>query len=171
MKDNSKLVAIILSISAVLVVVLSLIFNNKSTSSAEIKIVENYSDFYTVNSCLYRTITYISSQDKNTLLLILNNQYKKQNKIDEENVLTFFPKVESNSTFVSRKMYYQKLNSDLTKYYVYGYIQNDQFYEDAKIDNRDNEDVYFIVYLDTNKKIFSVEPYSGEVFIGGDYNE
>lgn len=172
MKDKSKLTAVILVILTILVVVLTYIFDkDKEQNKNEINIVTNYSNFYTVNSCLYRTITHISTSDKESLLLLLDNNYKKENKIDESNVLDLFSNVDVDSTFVSRKMYYEILNSNITKYYVYGYVEKNQIYDDELINKTENKEMYFIVYLDSTNKTFSIEPYNGDIFIGGDKNE
>ena len=137
----------------------------------DIRIVTNYSNFYTVNSCLYRTITYINSGDTESLLLVLTDQYKKDNNIDESNVLSIFANIENNSSFNPQKMYYENLNKNITKYYVYGYIEEDILTEDVEISNPNKKTAYFIVYLDTTKEIFSVEPYSGDIFLEGDADE
>ena len=172
MKDKSKLTAVILVVLTILVVVLTYIFDkDKEQNKNEIKIVTNYSNFYTVNSCLYRTITHISTSDKESLLLLLDNNYKKENKIDESNVLDLFSNVDVDSTFVSRKMYYEILNNNITKYYVYGYVEKNQISDDEIINKKENKEMYFIVYLDSTNKTFSIEPYSGDIFIGGDKNE
>lgn len=172
MKDKSKLTAVILVVLTILVVVLTYIFDkDKEQNKNEIKIVTNYSNFYTVNSCLYRTITHISTSDKESLLLLLDNNYKKENKIDESNVLDLFSNVDVDSTFVSRKMYYEILNNNITKYYVYGYVEKNQISDDEIINKKENKEMYFIVYLDSTNKTFSIEPYNGDIFIGGDKNE
>lgn len=172
MKDKSKLTAVILVVLTILVVVLTYIFDkDKEQNKNEIKIVTNYSNFYTVNSCLYRTITHISTSDKKSLLLLLDNNYKKENKIDESNVLDLFSNVDVDSTFVSRKMYYEILNNNITKYYVYGYVEKNQISDDEIINKKENKEMYFIVYLDSTNKTFSIEPYNGDIFIGGDKNE
>ena len=43
--------------------------------------------------------------------------------------------------------------------------------EDGTIDSESSNEKYFIVYLDSTNKTFSVEPYSGEIFNGGEYDE
>ena len=172
MKDKSKLTAIILVVVTILVVVLTYIFDkDKEIEKNKIEIVTNYSNFYTVNSCLYRTITYITSQDKDSLLLILSDNYKNENKIDKNNVINLFDTIETDSTFVSKKMYYEKLNNNITKYYVYGHIEKNQIVDDEFTNKSEYKEMYFIVYLDSNNKTFSIEPYSGEIFIGGENNE
>lgn len=165
MRDKSKLTALILAILAVIAIISSIITSNiKENKDKEILIVTNPSNFYTVNSCLYRTITHISSQDYDNLLLLLNDNYKIENKITKDNVLSVFPKVNSSSTFVSEKMYYQELNSNIIKYYVMGYIDENRIYDGEDLENIEKKYTYFIVYLDSKNEIFSVEPYNGEIF-------
>lgn len=173
MRDKSKLTAIILVIITLLVVIGTFIYNkiNPKKVESDINIVTNYSNFYTVNSCLYRFITYLSTNDTDSLMLMLNEDYKNKNSVNKDNVLNKFTDVDENSTFSSRKMYYEKINNNVTKYYVYGYIEKNELSQDDIISNSEYKDAYFIVYLDTENKIFSVEPYSGDIFINGDNNE
>lgn len=174
MKDKSKLTAVILVIITIIVVAISF-FTGKSEENqvGDINIVTNYSNFYTVDSCLYRTITYMASNDKESLYLVLNDNYKKEKNITVDNVMGLFSSVEENSTFISRKMYYQGINDNITKYYVYGYVQQNQIFDDFETNKLASIDMYFVVYLDTTNKTFSIEPYSKELFeeLGGDSNE
>lgn len=172
MKDKSKLIAIILVIVTTIVVVVSFIIDSrKDKENNEINIVTNYSNFYTVNSCLYRVITYLSTKNIDDLMLVIDDKYKEENNITKENILSIFDSVEENSTFVSKKMYYQNLNDNITKYYVYGYIEKNQLYDGFATNKLQNKEMYFIVYIDSKNKIFSIEPYTGDIFIGGDINE
>ena len=171
MKDKSKLIAIILVIITIFVVVLSYLFKNDDKADEKpINIVINYSDFYTVDSCLYRLVTYISSKDSKNLLLVLSENYKKENNINENNILDLFEQLESDSTFVSRKMYYQELDNNITKYYVYGYVEKNQLTENDSLVNPEKKDMYFVVYLDKKNSVFEIEPYSGDIFKVGDQN-
>jgi len=63
---------------------------------------------------------------------------------------------------------YVHLNNNITKYYVYGNIEQNLFTEDYSNNNLQLKEAYFIVYLDSTNKTFSIEPYSGEMFIGGE---
>ena len=172
MKDKSKLVAIILVIITILVVVLTNLLNkDEQQSENKIEIVTNYSNFYTVDSCLYRTITYITSKDSESLLSILSSNYKKENNINSNNILSSFNSIEEDSIFISKKMYYEKMNNNITKYYVYGHVEKNQIIDDALTIDNEYTDQYFIVYLDTTNKTFAVEPYDGGIFIGGENNE
>ncbi|MBQ9072529.1 MAG: hypothetical protein IJY25_05180 [Bacilli bacterium] len=174
MRDKSKLTAIILVIITIVVVVISFFTKTSEQNQVgDINIVTNYSNFYTVDSCLYRTVTYMSSKDKESLYLILSDNYKKENNISEENVIDVIGTVGENSTFITKKMYYQDINDNITKYYVYGIIQENYLFEEETVKELEYIDKYFIVYLDTTNKTFSIEPYSKELFekLGGDSNE
>ena len=173
MKDKSKLLAIGLVILTIVVVIISLVFKDEKNSVDEnkIRIVTNYSNFYTVNSCLYRTITYLGAKDKENLLLVLNDDYKDKNNITKDNILSLFNEVGENYTFDSKKMYYQKLNDEIYKYYVYGVAYENKIYDDTILSDVEENDFYFIVYIDTANEIFSIEPYDGKLFIEGDIDE
>lgn len=174
MKDKSKLTAIILVIITIVVVVISFLTKkDEENKVGDINIVTNYSNFYTVDSCLYRAITYMSSKDKESLYLLLSDNYKKENDITEENVIDIFGTIEENSTFITKKMYYQNINDNITKYYVYGIVQENYLFEEEAVKELEYIDKYFIVYLDTTNKTFSIEPYSKDLFekLGGDSNE
>ena len=175
MKDKSKLTAIILVIATILVVLISFIFDNKENKNqvSDISIVSNYSNFYTVNSCLYRTISYASSKDSESLFLVLDDNYKKENNITKENVLNLFNDIGEDYTFISKIMYYQEINDNITKYYVSGQAQLNQIYDDSVTNKVPYNDMYFIVYMDSSNKTFSIEPYTSELFLklGGDNNE
>ena len=169
MKDNSKYVAIILAILAVIVVIISLIAKDDAKKGHyDAVIVTNPSNFYTVNSCLYRFITYLSERDEESLNLILSEEYKKNNNISKENILDLFFDVKINSTFVSEKMYYETVTSNLTKYYVKGHIEANKIMDGVPLEDKDYDSVYFIVYLNTSNNLFSIEPYDGEIFKVGD---
>ena len=169
MKDNSKYVAIVLAILAAIVIIISLIGKTDTNNeNYDTLIVTNPSNFYTVNSCLYRVITYLAEQDLDSLSLVVDNNYKKNNRVTKENILDLFFEVEINSTFVSEKMYYEIINANLTKYYVKGHIETNQIMDDAPLEDKNYDSVYFIVYLNTSNKLFSIEPYDGEIFKVGD---
>ena len=149
-----------LAVIAIIILIFQLLGNKKES---DIKIVTSSSKFYTVSNCVYRYITYLQSQDVDSLISVLDSSYKKSNNIVKDNVLDKLGTLNSNYNFEARKMYQQTLNENTTKYYVYGYL-----YEDTIDQNMKNkQDYYIIVTLDTEDKIFSITPYDGEIFISG----
>ena len=159
--DKKNLLILFLVVITILVVIIS---NIKKEDNPEIKIVKDYNDFYTVSSCLSRYNSYVNSKDSESVLLLLNNKYKSKNKITKSNVFENLKTVD-NSDFVPKKMYYQEYNN-MEKYYVYGELVVEDF---EGVASRDG--VYYIVYLYTKDKTYSIEPYDGSIFLGGVNNE
>lgn len=173
MKDNnSKIIAILLAIVTIVVVLISLFLSNsKKDDDSDVAIVNSASQFFTVNSCLYRVTNYIYKKNTDGLIKVLNSKYKKDNKINKDNILEIFPNITQDSIFVSKKMYYKELTKDIIKYYVYGEIKPNILHDYTEVEESDIKKVYFIVILDSTRQLFSVEPYDGKIFTDGDANE
>lgn len=168
MNKKSVILVGLLFIFALLVLIFSTLFGGiEKEKEKDAVIVKNYSDFFTVNSCLYRVVTYLNNEDKDTMLLLVSDSFKKKNKVTKENVLDYFDKVLEPSTFTSKKMLYTKINENITKYYVYGTIDKDDTLYNDKTSKPESKDAYFIVYLDSKNNTFTIEPYSGKIFEGG----
>ncbi len=168
---NNKLVAIFLALAAISVVIISFLTHPNVEESHDISILKQPSEFFTVNSCIYRTITYVSKKENNNLLKVLDSSYKKKNKITEDNVLNVFPTISGEVTFVSKKMYYEKINNNIKKYYVKGIIKSNTIHDYTKVEKEEETELFFIVVLDSKKQVFSIEPYNGKIFMDGDENE
>ena len=173
MKEERKklYLAIVLVIITIIVIIISFTTTQSSDTKHNISILKQPSEFFTVNSCLYRTISYVSNKDTDSLLKVLNDSYKKKNKINANNILKVFPSTNGETTFVSKKMYYEKINNKVKKYYVRGIIKSNTIHDFSKVEKEEEKNIYFIVILDTKKQVFSIEPYNGEIFMDGDKNE
>lgn len=162
-EKNQKITVLVLAILAIVVPLAFYIFNNmKSKDSGDIHIVTNYNDFYTVDSCIYRFISYLNSKNEDNIKLVLSNSYKKKNSVS-----SLYALVPENSEFVSRKMYYEQLNKKITKFYVEGYILENDYFNDLEKYNNNKKISYFVVFLDRENNTFSIEPYDGKIFMDG----
>ena len=170
-KDKSKLLAIFLVLLTIIVVTISFISKRQISNESKINIVIKPSSFFTVNSCLNRVITYISKKDAKSLISTLDGNYIKDNNITEENVLNQFEINLENPTFVSKKMYYQKINQNITKYYVAGILKENILHDYDPVEKEPTQYTYFIVNLDSDNGIFTIEPYNGTIFMDGENNE
>lgn len=160
-KNNYRMLIIILVL--LLIVLGILFFNNEETivekKEPEIKLLDNYSRFFTINSCVYKYITFISSHKTDDLINVLDDNYSEKHNITKDNVYKYTGELYGNYSFKSKKIYYQEESNKFIKYYVYGYLMKEN------IDGISNkQDYYLIVYLDLDKQIFSVAPYNGDVF-------
>ena len=165
-KFNLKNTILVIVFALLVIIAVVLINKNNPTFTkkekgtySKINIVKNYSNFYTVNSCVYRYLTYVANENKTSILNVLDEEYVNSNNITEENVLSFLTKYEGNISFESVKMYEEEINKNITKYYVKGNVINDIIDSDAEL-----TEAYFIVKLDKKEQVFSIMPYNGEVF-------
>ena len=161
-KNRNTIIIVIFGIIAIILVLVQ-IFGGKREEN-KINIVTSTSKFYTVSNCVYRYISYLQTKDTDSLLLLLDNKYKSKNNINSNNVLNNLISLDGLYSFEARKMFEEKLNDNVTKYYVYGYLVEDD------LDSNNSMDFYVIVTLDTKNKIFSITPYDGEIF-GGNNEE
>ena len=131
MKRNTNKIFFPLLILMILLIIATIIYNLKNskqdtviTNNNNYILLSDYSKFFTVNSCVYRFIVYLQKEDYEKVFEILNTDFVDSNNVNTSNVKTYFPNLnDGNYTFVSKKIYYEKENNNIIKYYVYGYIQ------------------------------------------------
>lgn len=152
-----KIIIVILCVTAIVLILLKVFNNNKKTSN--IQIVTSTSKFYTVSNCADRFLKYLSSENIDNLLILLDDSYKKDNNISKDNIFNIINRLDGEYSFNAKKMYQQKINDNIMKYYVKGYILKED------IDNNGEKiDYYIIVLLDENNSTYSIIPYDEELF-------
>ena len=135
--------------------------NDNKLENNKIKLVDNYSRFFTVNSNINKFIIFLQSKDTNSLLEILDDDFKTENNINENNIYNYFPKLDQESySFTARKMYFEELSNNYYKFYVKGELNQETIDESNFISN-----YYFIVKMDTEKRIFSISPINNNEFL------
>ena len=147
---NIKGIIIFLVILAAFYGIYKIFVEDKSTNTKEEKaqVVNNYNRFYTV-----------SSNNTQNIVTLIDESYKKKNKINEDNVYDYIEKLDGVYDFLPKKMYYKEINKYLTKYYVYGKIKKSLING-----NSNSSDYYIIVILDSQNMTFAIEPYDGTMF-------
>ena len=164
-EKTKKFLTFFLALLAIAIPLISYLVNSSKKESNEVLIVTDYNDFYTVSSCISRFNDYLNNSDSESLLLMISNQYKKDKKITKENVLNVEFTRLADSEFEPKKMYYQIQNKNVTKFYVYGFLVVDGF---DRVEEK--KSVYYVVYIDSNNGVFSIEPYDGSIFMDGGSN-
>lgn len=132
----------------------------KKEDSVKYVLLNDYSRFFTVNSCVYKYISYLQNKDTNSLLEILDKDFKTKNSINSNNIYNYLENLEGNYSFTSKKIYYEKINKKYIKYYVYGHLSKDLMDEIGE-----KEDRYYIVTFDIENYLFSIIPYDGTIFM------
>lgn len=133
----------------------------KEITKNEYKLLNDYSRFFTINSCIIRYITYLKNNDVDSILKVLNSNYVNSNNINEDNLFSFVDNIDGNYSFISNKIYYKNIKDYYVKYYVSGNLLEDtingEFIKESK---------YYVVTMDTKKQVFDIAPYDGEIFKG-----
>lgn len=120
--------------------------------------------YYTVRNCinafiksLYNdnSIYYLGEEkeeelQKEYVYNLIDSEYRKNNSITEENVLTKIKTFDEEKLFVPIKMKVLE-KENVYKYVAYGVITNLSDYQDA-------QEIYIMVNLDNNNNTFSIEP-------------
>ena len=93
------------------------------------------------------------------MIKLLDSEYIKNESITEENVFNKISPLNGIFTFNGKEIYYEKVNKDVYKYYVYGKLKQDT------INGNDlGTDYYLIITMNKEKLLFSVTPYDGNIF-------
>ena len=162
-EKNQKLLAIILVLAVIALGVYKLFFSNRTKKenidTKTISVVTNNSDFFTVAGCISKYFIYLNGADTNNLLVLLSDDYKKNNNIDSSNLYSYVDKIKNFYTFIPKEMRKQRVSKNKYKYYVYGLLEKGT--EDT---THTREDYYIIVILDESNMTFAIEPYDGEIY-------
>lgn len=163
MKDK-KTLGIILSSVIIILIVILIIISHFNTNEGKLKIVDDYTIFFTVDDCVNNFLNYVTEGERDILLNLLNTKYKKENNISENNILEKIDNLNilNNNVTFRAKMMYEKRNNKYIEYYVYGKIYKDDMDEIKYL-----SDYYIIININTKEKTFSVTPYDGKVFKEG----
>ena len=128
--------------------------------SEKITLVQDYSRFFTISNAGSKYINYLKNQDKENLMLLLNDSYISINNLNINNVLNKLSLLEPGEyNFETRKMYQEKMSGKIIRYYLQGDLTKEV------MDGYQRPiDYYLIIDLDLNNLTFAVTPYNGELF-------
>ena len=166
-KKEEKKQNILAFVIVILVIILGIykIFFDKSNIEEEkidtetISVLNNRNKFFIVSSCVSNYINYLSISDTKNLLILISEDYKNKNSINETNIYNYIGTLQVNNSFTPKKMYVQRISKNVYKYYVYGYIQeeNENFFSNKV-------PFYLIVILNEEDMTYAIEPYNGSMF-------
>lgn len=154
---------IYIGVICLLCIVLIILLNSNDNSKEDIikndnyLVINNASNFFTIENCVNKYINAIKSKDTDSVMLLLNNEYRIHENITVENVYDFVPNINNKTTFQAKKIYNKK-NSN--QYYIYGYFMEETI-DSLKI----TDNFYTIVTINKNNNTFDVTPYDGSIFI------
>lgn len=137
-------------------------FTNNIANNEKTERVNNATEYFTVQSCVNKYLTYAFNKDKDSLYKLLDDSYIKESDIKPENVLNYIEDVKYSYSFDATEINYVQLK-EVKKYYVSGYAYEEDI--DGLITNRVK--IGITIILDMENKTFSVIPYG----YGGNFYE
>ncbi len=117
----------------------------------EVNILKNRDDFYTIENCINRYLNYLAIGDKEAIIQILDEEYKNQKGITDENVMTQLNNTGKHNIFKAKKIYIKEKSIEEKEYYVSGKIREDQI-------NEHGEESDFTITVKTYQDIYSIIP-------------
>lgn len=163
-KDNYILLIII---TCILVSVLGLLYLNKTESNNYDKeetkyyLLNDYSRFFTINSCINKYVTSLQNNKYDNVLKLLDKNYVEENNISSDNVSNYVDNLDGNYNYITKRVFYTELSEKVINYYVKGYLVSDE------LDNISNDkiDKYYIVKFDLTNNLFSITPIDGNKYM------
>lgn len=158
-EKNILKIIIALSIFAVFLIYIFTLNYNKKVEEKKISektvLVTDNSRYMSVINCVRKYLLYVQSGNKNDMLLLLNDEYKSEYNITENNVLSFVPELDENLMYdyVGKEMYSHRISKNVVEFYVKGSISASMMDEAPSYRDYD-----LTVILYENKLIFSVKP-------------
>lgn len=164
MKKNIYVVLLVILTVIVIGFTIFNSLNKKETKEEKIEIVTNYTEFYTVDSCANRFVNNIMIQDKDSMMKQLNKNYIDENNVTIDNIFDYIEEINA-TNYKTKTVYYEKINDNVTKYYVKGILIKENFDDNMNVVSDTQLDYYLIIYIDNDSDTFSVEPYDGKLFL------
>lgn len=174
------IISVLIIITVVICILLNIMKNTKNeentntqinnvvskTDSKELKEVKSATEYFTVQSCVNKYLTYIEAQNISSILKILDVEYINNNNITEKNVLNNVGNISEMVIFEAKKMYVEEIDQNNNKYYITGILKRDRMDDENGLKViKDNFNI--AVKLDFENMIFSVIPLKD----GGVFNE
>ena len=173
MKNKSKLLFILIICLLIIIIISVIIIIKVRQNKAEeiAKIGQTQEDieikhelsrttrekmFFTIDECIKSYFLILKAQQGNVLIGYLNEQYIRDNNINEQNVLNIVQKYNNYDLYITLDMY-ELINKNITTYLVKGEI--------------DSRYIFFEVGLDGTRGTYDIKPITEEVYnqiISGD---
>jgi len=124
------------------------------------RILADRTRFFAVNNAVNTYINYLTEQDVDSLYLLLDEEYKEDNKITKSNLLSKLDLLNDNMyIFQARRIFHEEQTEAIVKYYIFGHLR-----ELLLDEHKDPVEYYLIIYIDNDNMTFSVRPYNGASF-------
>ena len=143
------------------------IVEQQQYTNAKYEVVTNNARYYTAITPIYKLYEYISNEDVDSIIKILNEDYVKNNEITKDNLKTKGIFNFGNAiNFDNQRMCSKHFEKDLTSYIVKGEDVTEPFdMHDEKVNYLGTK--YYEIILDSSNFTFNITPISEETYERG----
>lgn len=156
-KKILKLIIILVIIEIICIILISFVFKNKNSTNAsvqtklsEIEKIDNNYQYKYFNATINKLFKYISEQNSNAIISILDDEYVKSNKLNSKNVLQHFKEYGMITEYTAKQVYSQKIEWGQSYKGEYNYIEGSIEKEGKE------ESMFFLVKQDYINSTFSL---------------
>lgn len=145
-ENKKNLIQIIIALIALgIFIVFQIFLSSKSSSNINSpkELVKDNSRYFAVMGCANKFLLTVQSRNTDDILLLLNNKYKEQYKIDASNLNNYIPNLNDDADYAydGHAMYMRRISKNISEYYIDGEIKKDYFVRDFE----EGEDISDIV--------------------------
>ena len=168
-----KFKIIIILIQVIIILLLSMLMlmqkgNNNSEVSVEeerehisygqVTVLNEETMAFSVNSCINKYLTYLAEKNEQVILNLLDENYKTNNNITEDNVIEKIGSFNRYQILEIKEIYCENETENIKKYYVYGKIRDNMesvinIGNEQEVIEDDNETVFYDP--DSDQKVVS----------------
>ena len=115
---NKKILVVFLIVLTVGIIVYDKFLKKEPEENIDtttISVVTDRNRFYTVASCVNKFLTYLTSKDTDSLYLLLDENYKTENKITKDNIYNYIGTYNNELIFNPKKIFEQRLSTNIYK--------------------------------------------------------
>lgn len=169
MEEHQKKVITIIAGVLIVIVILVLVLNHfvkdkddKKTSTptvttkfnTEIKALNDYNEFFTVNQIINNYYLSLAGGNLETVYAYLDEEYITKNNITLSNLKNKIKMDYNNVGYTSTEIYYNA-NSDITYYFINGYLEDNNLDDDSV---NYYKDLKYLIIADKKSNKFTVTP-------------
>lgn len=124
----------------------------KNTEFGKINKLENIDTFFTVLSCINDYMQFNTQKDSQNIYNLLSTEYINKNNITVNNVIQKIKTHDIGTTFMAKEIYEYNNNANISTYFIYGKVIEDNF----ENENPKQEKSNIVVQLDKSNRTFDI---------------
>lgn len=124
----------------------------KNSEFGKVNKLENQTTFYTVLSCINEYMQYNTQNDSKNIYNLLSKEYINKNAITIDNIAQKVQIYDVGTTFMVKEIYEYNNNENISTYFTYGKIIEDNFENEDPKQEKSN----MVIQLDKSNRTFDI---------------